>query len=75
MTDFSTQLCRHGDRNPDPTYPNDRWDSNEYWPGGLSALTNVRIKYQNHNFLNLELLKKVNFQLKIEHSDWKAARI
>lgn len=35
------KLCRHSDRNIRFSYPNDPWQSEEYWPGGYEQLTNV----------------------------------
>lgn len=35
------QIHRHGDRNIDTVYPNDPYNSDRYWPGGLGELTEV----------------------------------
>lgn len=34
-------IFKDGDRNIYRSYPNDEWASEEFWPGGYSALTNL----------------------------------
>ncbi|XP_055307986.1 prostatic acid phosphatase-like [Sitodiplosis mosellana] len=39
---FAHTLCRHGDRNPYYSFPNDIWKAEEHWlPGGYKELTNI----------------------------------
>lgn len=37
-------MCRHGERTLYASYPNDPWQSEEYWPGGYQQLTDVKDK-------------------------------
>lgn len=35
------QICRHGDRNIQYSFPTDPWASEEFWTGGFAQLTNL----------------------------------
>lgn len=73
MEFISFQICRHGDRNSYPPYPNDQWKSLDYWPEGYAQLTKVvkPIELLDNCYICASNRKCTIF---LSFSDWKAAK-